>query len=50
MFLQAKDAVVATIKQGDVAPQKNLVVKEKETVMDLAMEVNMMVMLDVKEI
>ena len=47
--LQVKDAVVEIIKVEDVARLKNLVMKERETVMDLVMEVVMMAMKDAKE-
>ena len=36
--------------EGDVALHSSLVMKEREIAMDLEMEVNMTVMLDVKEI
>ena len=39
-----------TIKTGDAVVQKSLVEKEKGTVMDQEMVVNMMAMVDVKEI
>jgi len=46
---QVKDAVVEIIKVEDVARLKNLVMKERETVMDLVMEVVMMAIQDAKE-
>ena len=49
-IFKVKDAVVVTIKEEDAVLQKNLVMKEKETVMDLVMVVVMMVIMDVKEI
>jgi hypothetical protein len=42
--------VVGTTKTGDAVVQKSLVEKEKGTVMDQEMVVNMMAMVDVKEI
>ena len=42
--------MVGTTKTGDAVVQKSLVEKEKGTVMDQEMVVNMMAMVDVKEI
>ena len=42
--------MVVTTKEGDVALLRNLVMKEKVIVMALVMVVNMMAMLDVREI
>ena len=47
---QVRDVLVETIKEEDVVLQRTLVMKEKETVMDLEMEVNMMDTEDVREI
>ena len=47
---KVKDAVVEISKVVDVALQRSLVVKVKVIAMGLVMEVNMMEMLDVKEI
>ena len=46
---QGKDAAVVITREEDVALLTNLVMKEKEIVMDLVMVVVMMVMLDAKE-
>ena len=42
--------MVVTTKEEDAVLQKNLVMKERETVMDLVMVVVMMAMLDVRGI
>jgi len=47
---KVRDVLVETIKEEDVVLQRILVMKEKETVMDLVMEVNMMDTEDVREI
>jgi len=49
-LFQGKDAQVVTIKEGDAALLKTRVVKEREIVMDLVMEVSMMDMMDAREI
>ena len=49
-LLQVRGVLEETIKEEDVVLQRILVMKEKETVMDLEMEDNMMDMQDVREI
>jgi len=46
---QVRDVLVETIKEEDAVLQRILVRKEKETVMDLVMEVNMMDTEDVSQ-
>jgi len=48
-LLQVKDVLVETTTARDAVLQRIHVMKEKETVMDLEMEVPMTVMLDVRE-
>ena len=48
--VQARGVLAGTTMGGDAALQSSLVTRERETVTDLVMEVNMMVMLAVKEI
>ena len=45
-----RDVLGETFKEDDVVLQRIHVMKERETVMDLVMEVNMMVMKDAREI
>ena len=45
-----RDVPGGTFKEDDVVHLRIRVMRERETVMDLVMEVNMMVMKDVKEI